>query len=206
MRALRRAYGAWQQGRIWLPPLARTLGLRPDSAHRDPPQVTPHVGLGPQLSRSCQRTFKESRARLARIRRGAYAVLASTAILAPILVASVTVAGRHLHSHERLWFLPIALSALSALALIVAALSAVRCLGASGFTAPLLPPPLRSQRLVGKRVDLTHEGEMLLERAQGNRQRADRGEGPLAVAQRSLAIAILTLILAGASVLVAAAL
>jgi hypothetical protein len=203
---LQLARNLWQQGRIPLPALLRSLGLRPDVVRRLLPELSPDGGVGPEFLRSCQRTHRESRALLARVRRSAFAVLASSVVLAPILIASLSAASRHLHSPDRLWLLAPAASALSALALIVAALCAVRCLTLSRSGTP--PPALAwgSQKHVGKKTDLAQQGEILLERAQGNRQRAQRGVAPLAVAQRSLALAILTLVLAAAAVLVAAVL
>ena len=189
-----------------LPARVRALGLRPGFASRRRPQQDADGGTGPEFFRSCQRTLKESHARLARVRRAAYAVLASSAILAPILIATLTVARRNLHSGERLWLLAIALAALSALALIAATLYAVRCVSVRSRGAPSLPLSLRSQRVVRAQADLHREGELLLQAAQGNQQRAELGVGPLLLAQRSLAIATLTLVLAGVSVLVAAAL
>jgi hypothetical protein len=196
----------WQQGRIPLPALLRTLGLQPDAVRRSFPQLSRDGPEGPQFLRSCQRTHRESRALLARVRRSAFAVLASSVVLAPILIASLSAAGHHIHSPDRLWLLALAVSALSALALIVAALCAVRCLTLSRSGTPSLARAWGSQKLMGKKTDLAQQGEILLERAQGNRQRAQQGVAPLAVAQRSLAIAILTLVLAGAAVLVAAVL
>jgi hypothetical protein len=64
---------------------------------------------------------------------------------------------------------------------------------------------VRSQKLRGSTADQIQAGEVLLERAEENRQRTARGIGPLVVAQRSLAIGILTLVLAGVAVLVAEA-
>ena len=140
------------------------------------------------------------------MRRGACAVLVSSAVLAPLVWAAISVAGRRIHSDQRIWLLAIALAAVSALALVVAALSAVRSLTLSGFGAPSLPLPLSPRTFAGKRADLAKEGEVLLQRAQENRRRAVHGIGPLVVARRSLAIATIMLVLAGALALVAAAL
>ena len=140
------------------------------------------------------------------MRRGACAVLVSSAVLAPLVWAAISVAGRRIHSDHRIWLLAIALAAVSALALVVAALSAVRSLTLSGFGAPSLPLPLSPRTFAGKRADLAKEGEVLLQRAQENRRRAVHGIGPLVVARRSLAIATIMLVLAGALALVAAAL
>jgi hypothetical protein len=203
VRALRLARRAWQQGRIPLPPLVRSLG--PDLLGRTFARLQADAGAGSEFLRTCQRTFKESRAGLARVRRGAYAVLVSSAVLAPIVIASISVAGRHLHSDHRLWLLAIALAAFSALALIAAALFAVRSLALSGSAAPMSLPagPQKTHR---GGTNLVNDGEVLLKRAQENRRRAVQGIGPLVVARRSLAIATLTLVLAGALVLVATAL
>lgn len=206
MSVLQLTRNLWQQGRIPLPALLRTLGLQPDAVRRSFPQLSPDGPEGPQFLRSCQRTHRESGALLARVRRSAFAVLASSVVLAPILIASLSAAGHHIHSPDRLWLLALAVSALSALALIVAALCAVRCLTLSRSGTPSLARAWGSQKLMGKKTDLAQQREILLERAQGNRQRAQQGVAPLAVAQRSLAIAILTLVLAGAAVLVAAVL
>jgi len=122
--------------------------------------------MGLEFLRSCQRTHRESRALLARVRRGAIAVLASSVVLAPLLIASLSAAGRHLHSHDGLWLLALGAAALAILALTVAALFAVRCLtlSRSGTSSP--------PTAWGKRADPAQQGEILPERAQGNRQRA----------------------------------
>lgn len=203
---LQLARNLWQQGRIPLPALLRTLSLQLDTVRGSLPRLSPNGGVEPEFLRSCQRTHRESRALLAQVRRSAFAVLASSVVLAPILIASLSAAGHHVHSHDRLWLLALAVSALSALALIVAALCAVRCLTLSRSGTPSLPLAWGSRKLMGKNTDLAQQGEILLERAQGNRQRARQGVAPLAVAQRSLAVAILTLVLAAAAVLVAAVL
>jgi hypothetical protein len=195
-----------RQGRPSLPTLVRAVAQGTDSARRLWPQLAPNGAAGAAFYRTCQQTFKESRALLARVRRGSYAVLASSAVLAPIVIASVSVASHHLHSHSGPWLLAIALAGLSALSLGVAALAAVRCLGLSGHGAPLQSLALGSKKLRGASADLGRQGSVLLERAEENRQRAELAVGPLVIAQRTLAIAIVTLVLAGATVLVAEAL
>jgi hypothetical protein len=197
---------AWRHGRPSLPTVVRALAQSTDSARRRWPQLAPNSGASAEYHRTCQQTFKESRALLARVRRGAYAVLVSSAVLAPILIASVSVASHHLHSPHRLWLLAIALAGFSCLALAWSALAAVRCLGLSGLGAPLQSLALSSQKIRGGKADLTRQGGLLLERAEGNRQRAEQAVGPLIIAQRTLAIAIVTLVLTGAAVLVAEAL
>jgi hypothetical protein len=195
-----------QQGRVPLPSLVRALVSLPDSLRQVVPQLSPGTASGQEYYRSCQQTFKESRSLLGRVRRAAYAVLGSGAVLAPLLIACITVSGRHLHSAHRTWLLAIGLSAFSALALIVAVLAAIRCLGLSGLGAPGVSVPLLPQTLRRGRVDLTREGKALLERAAANRRRAEQGVGPLILARRSLTLSILTLVFAGIAVLIAEAL
>jgi hypothetical protein len=194
---------AWRQGWIPVRPFARSLGS--DMVRSAFPRLRQGAGADVEFLRSSERTFKESRAVLARIQRGAYAVVASSAILSPILIAALSVISHHLHAHDRLWLLALSVAALSALAFIAAALSAVRCLMLSGLAAPSMPLAVRSQKLRGTTADMTRAGEVLLERAEENRQRTARGIGPLVVAQRSLAFGILTLVAAGIMVLVAEA-
>lgn len=203
MRAQQLFRAAWRQGWIPVRPYARSLGS--DLLRSALPRLQQGAGADVEFLRSCQRTFKESRAVLARTQRGAYAVVASSAILSPILIAALSVVSHHLHPHDRLWLVAMSVAAFSAAAFIAAALSAMRCLALSGFAAPSTPLAVRSQKLRGARADLTQAGKVLLERAEENRRRTARGIGPLVVAQRSLAIGILTLVLAGVAVLVAEA-
>jgi hypothetical protein len=195
-----------RQGRPSLPTVVRAVAQGTESARRLWPQLAPTSAAGGAFYRTCQQSYKESRALLARIRRGAYAVLASSAVLAPLVIASLSVASRHLHSHNGPWLLAIALAGVSALALVVALLSSLRCVSLGGTSVPLQSLVLSSQKLRGATADLTKQGEALLERAEENRRRAEQAVVPLVVGQRTLAVAILMLVLAGAAVLIAEAL
>ena len=197
---------AWRRGRPSLPTVVRALAQSTDSARRLWPQLAPTGAAGAAFYRTCQQTFKESRALLSRVRRGAYAVLLSSAVLAPLVIASISVSGRHVHSHSPLWLVAIGLASVSAATLATAALTSARCLGLSGLGAPLQSLAASSQKLRGAKADLARQGSVLLERAEENRQRAARAVGPLLIAERTLAIAVVTLVLAGATVLVAEAL
>jgi len=115
-------------------------------------------------------------------------------------VSAVTVSSRHIHSHNHLWWLAIALASVSSLALVVAALGAVRCVGVSGLGTPLQSLVVSSQK-VRRGADLSQQGGILLERAEKNRERATRAIGPLVIGERSLAVAILMLVFAGVVVL-----
>ena len=205
MKLTRIAQIALQRGRPSLPTLVRTVAQGTDSARRLWPQLAPNGAAGAAFYRTCQQTLKESRALLGHIRRSAYAVLVSSAVLAPIVIAAVTVSSRHIHSHNHLWWLAIAPASVSSLALVVAALGAVRCVGVSGLGTPLQSLVANSQR-VRRGADLSQQGGILLERAEENRERATRAIGPLVIGERSLAVAILMLVFAGVVVLVAEAL
>jgi hypothetical protein len=206
VKAARLARLALRRGRIPLPSVAHALVSLPDSLR----QALAQLNAGPvgaqDYYRSCQQTYKQSRALLGRVRRAAYAVLISSPVPAPLLIACISLAGRHLHSAHRTWLLAIGLAALSALALILALLAAVRCLGVSGLGASIVSVPLLPQNLRRGRGDLTREGEALLERAHANRRRAEQSIGSLLMARRSLTLSILTLVGAGIAVLVAGAL
>ena len=195
---------AMQRGRPSLPTLVRAVAQGTESARRLWPQLAPSGADGTAFYRTCQQTFKESRQLLSHIRRSAYAVLASSAVLAPIVIACISVTGRHVHSHNHLWWLAIALAGVSALGLIVATLSAVRCLGLSGLGTPLQSLVVSSQKL-RRGADLTQQGGVLLERAEQNRQRAEQAMIPLVIGERALVAGIVLLVFAGAAVLVAEA-
>jgi hypothetical protein len=197
---------ALRQGRPSLPTVVRAVAQGTESARRLWPQLAPTGTAGAAFYRTCQQSFKESRALLGRIRRGAYAVLGTSAVLAPLTIASLSVASRHLHSHNGPWLLALALAGVSALALIVALLAAVRCISLGSTGVPLQSLVLSSQKLRGAKVDLARQGEVLLERAEENRRRAEQAVVPLVIGQRTLAVAIVMLVLAGAAVLVAEAL